>query len=342
MRTAVVDLRSTRPIWSAPPAAIRAVRRALGPGWRVRVIRTLASSDGDGGTGSAAAVRAVRGAEIYIGWGVPRAVAVAASGSLRWAHSAAAGIGASITPEFRATGARLTNSRGIHAPPIADWVVAAIGFCLRGFHAAVAAQRERRWDKDAFTDGRLRCPEFAGTRVGLVGLGGIGRAVARHCAALGMRVSAVRRRPAARLPRGVEWVGGPDRLVALARRSDVLVVTAPHTAETRGIVDGRVLAALPRGAFVLNVSRGELLDERALLRELEGGRVAGAVLDVFDREPLPPRHPLWRHPRVLVTPHVSGVTERFWERETDLLVDNIRRYRTGRRLRNLVNLDRGY
>jgi len=102
-----------------------------------------------------------------------------------------------------------------------------------------------------------------------------------------------------------------------------------------------VLAALPRGAYVVNVARGELLDEAALLAGLDR-HLGGAVLDVFDREPLPRNDPLWRHPRVMVSPHVAGVTDRFWERETALLVDNVRRYRSGRRLRNLVNLDREY
>jgi phosphoglycerate dehydrogenase-like enzyme len=336
-----VDLASSRPVWSAPPAVLRAVHQALGPGWRVEPVRAAASSDGDGGSGSAAAAAAARGAEIYIGWGVPRGVAAAAQGTLRWAHTAAAGVGASITPEFRATRARLTNSRVIHAEPIADWVVTAIGFCLRGFHEAVAAQQERRWAKDPFTDGTIPVREFAGTRVGLVGLGGIGTAVARRCRALGMRVSAVRRTPGRALPPGVEWVGGPGQMRALARRSDVLVVAAPHTARTRRLVDAAVLAALPRGAYVVNVARGELIDEAALEAALDG-HLGGAVLDVFEREPLPDASPLWGHPRVLVSPHVSGVSDRFWARETALLVDNIRRYREGRRLRNLVNLDREY
>jgi phosphoglycerate dehydrogenase-like enzyme len=342
MRRAVVDLASTRPVWSAPASVTRAVRRAFGRDWRVATVRALASSDGDGGAGSMAAITAAAGAEVYIGWGIPREVVAAAGDTLRWAHSAAAGVGASITPQLRATGARLTNSRGVHAEPVADWVLAAIGFCLRGLHEAVAAQREGRWAKDPFTDGRVPVREFGGTRVGLIGLGGIGRAVAARCGALGMPVSAVRHSPARRRPRGVQWVGSPRQVRTLARRSDVLVVAAPHTAHTRGVVDATVLAALPRGAFVINVARGELVDEDALLAALDRGHVAGAALDVFGREPLPGNHRFWRHPRVLVSPHVSGVSDRFWARETDLLVENIHRYRAGRRLRNLVDPDRGY
>jgi phosphoglycerate dehydrogenase-like enzyme len=119
-------------------------------------------------------------------------------------------------------------------------------------------------------------------------------------------------------------------------------VAAPLTGQTRHLVGDAVLRSLPRGAFVINVARGPVVDEAALLWYLDRGRIAGAVLDVFRQEPLPAGNPLWRHPRVLVSPHVSAVSDRFWERETALIVDNIRRYRTGRRLRNLVDWDAGY
>ena len=342
MRRVVVDLVSPRPIWSVTPGAVRAMRRAFGRGFDVIEIAASTSSDGDGGGGSPEAVAAARGAEVYMGYGVPPAVASAAQGTLKWAHSAAAGVRAALTKELLATGAVLTNAKGLHAEPMGDWVIAAIGFCLRGLHDAVRAQRDGRWTKDAFTDGRVRVREFAGTRVGLLGLGGIGTAIARRCAALGMEVRAVRRRPGLRRPRGVVWVGGPGQLRQLVAHSDVLVIAAPDTAATRGIVDDAVLRALPPGAFVINVARGGLLDEQALLVHLESGHVAGCALDVFAAEPLPGDHPFWRHPRVLVSPHVSAVSERFWERETRLLVENIRRYRRGLRLRNVVDPGAGY
>jgi phosphoglycerate dehydrogenase-like enzyme len=337
-----VDLVSPRPMWSVPPGTLAAIRRAFGPGFEVVAVRSATSSDGDGGQGSPEAVAAARGAEVYIGYGVPRAVAEAATGTLRWAHSAAAGVRGSLTPELLATGAMLTNSRGVHAEPMADWVVAAIGFCLRGFHALIAAQRDGRWIKDEFTDGSVPVREFAGTRIGILGLGGVGAAVARRCVALGMEVRAVRRHPGARRPRGVRWVGGPGQLRTLARQSDVLVLAAPDTPETRHVVDGDVLAALPRGAYLINVARGSLVDEAALLAHLDSAQVGGCVLDVFAREPLPPEHPFWSHPRVVVSPHVSAVSDRFWERETALVVENIRRYRRGARLKNLVDLKAGY
>jgi phosphoglycerate dehydrogenase-like enzyme len=324
-----------------PPWAARDIRRAFGPRWQVDVLRAFANSDGDG-SGSAAAVRAARGAEVYVGFGIAPAVAAAAQDTLRWAHSAATGVGASLSPELKRTGAVLTNSAGVHAEPLADWAITAIGCCLRGLHLAMAGQRERRWVKDAFTNGRYPVREFAGTRVGLVGLGGIGTAIAHRALALGMEVRAIRRHPGRRRPAGLRWVGGPTAVRTLARQSDVLVLAAPRTNRTDRLIDDAVLRALPAGAFVINLARGALLDERALRVHLDRGTLGGAVLDVFSVEPLPRGHWLWRHPRVLITPHVGAVSGRFWMRETALIVDNARRYLTGRPLHKTVRWSEGY
>lgn len=325
-----------------PQSTVDLVQRAFGSEWEVVNVAAVTSSDGDGGGGSRAARQAARGAEVYLGWGVPRGVAAAASSTLRWAHTAAAGAGGSVTQELLASGAVLTNSRGVYAEPIADWVVAAVGFCLRGFHWAAAGQRDARWAKDEFTDGSVPLREFARCRVGIVGLGSIGRTVAVRCARLGMEVNAVRRRTGGRRPRGVRWVGGRDDLVELARQSEVLVLAAPRTRETDGMVDATVLDALPHRAFVINLARGALMDEDALAQRLDDGKIAGCVLDVFGEEPLPAGHPFWGHPRVFITPHVSGVSDQFWERERALIVDNIERYLSGRRLKNVVDLEVGY
>jgi len=157
-----------------------------------------------------------------------------------------------------------------------------------------------------------------------------------------MTVRAVRRRPDGGLPPGVAWVGGSGQLIELAQNSEVLVIAAPHTAETAGIVDDSVLRALPAGAFVLNLARGALLDEHALIAHLDAGRLGGCVLDVFSTEPLPEGHPFWGHARVFVTPHVSGVSPGFWKREIELITENIERYSSGRPLRNTVDLEAGY
>jgi len=340
-RRLVIDLASPRGVWRIPNARVVEIRNALGAGWDVIEVKAPAVSDGDGGSGSPEAIAAARGAEIYLGFGVPPAVVKAGRGTLRWAHTAAAGVTSSI-PHVAGTGIMLTNSAGVHAEPMADWVIVAIGYFARGFDRIVAAQSGRRVAQDEFTDLTLPVREYADLRVGIVGLGGIGTAVARRALALGMPVAGVRRRPARGGPAGVRWVGGPDELPRLAAESDCLVIAAPHTNATTHVVDRRVLELLPQHAVVVNVSRGTLLDEAGLLDLLDAGHLRGAALDVFAVEPLPPDHAFWSHPRVLVSPHVSAVTNRFWERETALIVDNIRRYLAGALLTNVVDLEAGY
>ena len=316
-----------------------AIRAALGSGWEVVEVQAPAASDGDGGSGSAESIAATRGAEIYLGYGVPSDVVDAGRPTLRWVHTGTAGVGSSL-PQLRGTQIVLTNSAGVHAEPMADWVIAAIAYFARGLDRMVEAQALGRWAKDAFTDLTLPVRELRDLRVGVLGLGGIGSAVARRALALGMSVAGVRRRPEP--GRGLRWVGGLDELPRLAAESDCLVIAAPHTAATAGTVNRQVLELLPKDAMVVNVSRGSLLDEAALLELINQGRLAGAALDVFSVEPLPAGHPFWDHPRVLVSPHVSAVTNRFWERETALIVDNIRRYLAGAPLVNVVDLEAGY
>jgi glyoxylate/hydroxypyruvate reductase A len=157
-----------------------------------------------------------------------------------------------------------------------------------------------------------------------------------------MTVAGVRRRPEMGGPDGLRWVGGFADLARLAAESDCLVIAAPQTRETAGAINRQILERLPEGAVVINVSRGSLLPEDELLRRLDSGRLRGAALDVFATEPLPPGHPYWTHPRVLVSPHVAAVTSRFWERETDLILENVKRYLAGSRLLNVVDQEAGY
>ncbi|HYL21981.1 MAG TPA: NAD(P)-dependent oxidoreductase [Gemmatimonadales bacterium] len=340
-RRLVVDLASPRAAWRVPPSAIQAIRDTLGAGWEVVQVQAPATSDGDGGSGTPEAAAAARGAEIYLGYGVPPGVVAASRGTLKWAHSGTAGIGASL-PHLAGTGVVLTNSAAVHAEPIADWVLTAIGYFARGLDRMRAFQAEERWARSEFTDLHIGVREFAEIRLGVFGLGGIGAAIARRGVALGMRVAGIRRRPERGAPPGVAWVGGLGDLPRLATESDCLVIAAPHTDRTRGAVSRAVLLGLPLDAVVINVSRGTLLDEDALLELLDASRLRGAALDVFTLEPLPEGHPFWHHPRVLVSPHVAAVTARFWERETGLIVENIKRYLAGSPLANTVDLEAGY
>jgi phosphoglycerate dehydrogenase-like enzyme len=340
-RRLVLDLRAQRPVWRIPPDVVVSVRLALGDGWELIEVETPVYSDGDGGSGSAEAVAAARGAEVYVGFGVPPGVVAGGRETLRWVHSCTAGVGA-ILAALRGSGIRLTNSAAVHAEPIADWVLTALAYFAKGLDHVARAQAEKRWIQGSFGDRTIRVRELADIRVGIVGLGGIGTAVARRALALGMRVAGIRRRPEQGGPAGVAWVGGRADLPRLAAESDALVIAAPRTTATDAAVGRAVLSRLPAGAVVVNVSRGALLDEVALLERLEAGALRGAALDVFATEPLPPEHPFWSHPRVLVSPHVSSVTERFWEREAGLILENIRRYLAGSSLVNQVDLDAGY
>ena len=340
-RRLVVDLASPRAAWRIPPPAVHRIRAALGAGWEVVEVGAPAASDGDGGSGTPEAAVAARGAEIYLGYGVPAGVVAASRGTLKWAHSGTAGIGASL-PHLAGTGVVLTNSAAVHAEPIADWVMAAMGYFARGLDRMREFQREGRWARADFADLHVPVREFGEIRLGVFGLGGIGVAIARRGLALGMSVAGVRRRPERGGPAGVRWVGGPGDLPRLAAESDCLVIAAPHTAETNGAVTRAVLERLPTDAMVVNVARGTLLDETALLDLLDAARLRGAALDVFATEPLPAGHALWRHARVLVSPHVAAVTARFWDRETGLIVENIGRYLAGSPLTNTVDPEAGY
>jgi phosphoglycerate dehydrogenase-like enzyme len=274
---------------------------------------------------------------------VPPAIFEAATapphGRLRWAHSAAAGVGGSLHPAMLASDVVLTNSAGIHAPPIAETVIAMALYFARGLDFAVHAQARREWFKPPFEAADTPVRELAGLTLGVLGLGGIGVEVARRAGALGMRVLATRRTPA---PAGVELLSGEDALERLLEQSDFLVIAVPETPATRGLIGRAQLERLPPGAVLINVARGGVLDEDALVELLRAGRLRGAALDVFHHEPLPADSPLWTLPNVLVTPHVSATSTRFWRRETDLILSNLRRYLAGEPLLNRVDKAAGY
>jgi phosphoglycerate dehydrogenase-like enzyme len=220
----------------------------------------------------------------------------------------------------------------------------ALGLLLsfaRKLHLARDAQRDRRW---AQTEHWTQPPSFidlAGSTLGIVGFGTIGLALATRARALGMRVLAVRRHPAADpAPAHEQW--GPERLHDLLERSDFVVLAAPETRDTRGLIGRDELARMRSSAVLVNLGRGALVDEPALIEALRSGGIAGAGLDVFEREPLPDDNPLWTMPQVIVTPHTSGLGPRYWERALEMFQDNFERYRDGRELRNLVDKRAGY
>mgnify|MGYP002781103780 CR=1 FL=1 len=236
------------------------------------------------------------------------------------------------------------------AVPMAEWVVAGVLHFLRGFDAAEGQRRARTWDRGPWVaptvpagGGAFAGPREVGEcRVCVVGVRGVGGAVAERLAALGATCVGVRRRAGLDAPPGFAATVGPEGLDDELRRADVVVLAAPSTAETERLLDARRLGLLRPSAIVVNVGRGALVDEEALVAALAGGRLRGAALDVTAVEPLPARSPLWTLPNVLLTPHVSATSARFWPRMLDLFLDNWARWREGRPLRNRVDVEAGY
>ncbi|HEX6533408.1 MAG TPA: D-2-hydroxyacid dehydrogenase [Gemmatimonadaceae bacterium] len=339
----VADLRAKAPVWRLSDEGARRLVAAAPEGWSVRIVEAPTISDGDGGTPpSDDAMKAVADAEAYVGFGMSRDLFLAAP-RLRWIHSAAAGVGGLLFPELRSSGVIVTNSAGVHAEPIAEHVLGGILHFVRAHDVASELQRRHEWAREPFVGAHSPVRELSEYRALILGAGGIGRAIARKLAALGVACVGVRRRPELGTPAGFTRVVGADAWEALVPESDLLVISAPATPATHRLVTAPVLDRLPHGAIVVNVARGSLLDEAALAERIAGGAIRGAVLDVFEREPLPAESPLWELPSVLLTPHVSAVSpHRFWERELSLVIDNWRRLASGAGLRNVVDVGQGY
>jgi phosphoglycerate dehydrogenase-like enzyme len=343
MAHVVVDLNDQRPVWRQPPWFAEELRDALPEDWTLAVLETPSEGTGDGSTRVHPEVlAAVADARVYMGFGIAEAVLKAAP-ELRWVHSGSAGIGSSLTPEMRRRELVFTNTAGVHGPPMAEAVLGMILHFFRGFDLAVRSQAEARWDTAPFYAADAPLRELSASTVGIVGLGGIGREVAERCRALGAEVLGLRRTEGSG-PEGVEVLTGRSGLHRLLAESHAVVVTAPDTPETRGLLDADALARMRDDAVLVNVARGAIVDETALVEALREGRIRGAGLDVFATEPLPPDSPLWRMPNVLVTPHVSPVTRHFWRREADLVLHNLRCLLAGRigDMRNVVNRELGY
>lgn len=306
-------------------------------------MRAPTSSDGDGPKGaSEEAKRLIGDAEVYFGFGMSADLFQAAH-ELRWVHSAAAGVGSVLGSGIADSDVMLTNSAGIHGPPIAEFVVAGILFFLRGLDVAVAQQRRREWSKDFFVAEASPLREVSECRVLIVGTGGLGGESARRLSCLGATCVGVRRRPELGAPEGFVSVVGQDGLDEELPKADVLVLAAPFTADTSEMMTRERLMRLPQGAIVVNVARGALLDEDAVADLLERDRLRGAVLDVFREEPLPATSRLWSLPNALIMPHTSPVSpRRYWPRQLDLFLTNWHRYARGESLLNLVDKQAGY
>lgn len=342
-RHLVVDLKSSTAHMRLPEWVADYLRAHVLEGWRITVIDSPSVSVGSGTSKvSEETMKAIADAEAYFGYGVQAAM-IDAAPMLRWAHSMAAGVGGSISPSLRARQLAFTNSAGIYAEGIADTVLGGVLHFLRGLDIAVRQQAAKVWDQKPFPQESTLMREVDELRVLVLGAGGIGSAVAQRFSALGASCTGIRRRPELGPLPGFCRVAGPVSINKELENADVVVVAAPATDATHEMLGASQLSLLPPGAIVVNVARGSLIAEEALLQALDSGRLRGAVLDVFRTEPLPPESAFWQHPRVLITPHVSGVApRRQWTRALELFEDNWRRWVAGEPLRNVVDLDAGY
>jgi phosphoglycerate dehydrogenase-like enzyme len=284
---------------------------------------------------------------------------------LTWVHSATSGVERALTPAALARDVLVSNARGVFSRPIAEHVLLMILAISRHLPELLELQRERTWQP---LEGR----ELRELTIGIVGYGSLGKSVASLASAFGARVIALRRRPdatdagrapdaaraaAAWAPRGaataedvedfpyeaaVDRVLGPDRLHELLGESDIVVLAAPLTPETEGMIDEGAIAAMKKESWLINVARGRLVDDTALVRALRDHRIGGAALDTFRDEPLPPSSAYWELPNVILTPHTAWSSARVLDRSIDLFCDNLVRFSRGEPLRNVVDPAAGY
>jgi phosphoglycerate dehydrogenase-like enzyme len=253
---------------------------------------------------------------------------------LAWMHYSSTGVEHMPLPLLRERNVVLTNGAGLYAVPIAEHVVMCMLAARRNLPAVLRAQAARTWAPEAESD-----QELGGSTVLILGYGQLGRAVAQRLRPFGVEVFATRRSGPVVAEDGVKDAG--DWRVRLGE-ADFVVATLPSTVETRDILGPQEISSMKPGAWLVNVARGSLVDESALLESLTSGHLGGAVLDAFRHEPLPSEHPFWGLENVILSPHSSWRSSRLAERDVSLFEENLLRFTENRTLRNIVNLEAGY
>lgn len=279
-------------------------------------------------------------ADVFIGWSLaPQFLAIAKK--LRWVHSPAAAVNQLLTPELVNSEIVVTNSTGVHGPVVAEHALAVILALAKRLPQAMRYQARKTWSQDQLWKQLPRPREVDGATVALIGMGGIGREFTSRAKALGMTVLAVRENPA-NGPCGADRVYGTAELDLVLPEADYVLVCSPLTPATARIINRERLKKMKKDAYLVNVSRGQLIDESALLEALKRRRIAGAALDVFDHEPLPRSSKFWGLDNLLITPHTAAVTERLWERHLRFIGENLKRFIAGQPLLSQVDKARGY
>lgn len=278
--------------------------------------------------------------DIFFGYSL-RAPQLKEARKLKWIHSTATGVAQLMYPELRDSGIVVTNPKGIFSIPIAEHSLGLLIALARNFPDSVRGQDRREWVQQELWDKPQHLTELSGKLLLIIGYGSIGREVARRARAFDIRVWGVTRSGLGDQSLA-EKIVPATQLESVLPEADYILIAAPETRDTTRLIGPAQFARMKRGARLINVGRGSLLDEAALLCALETGALAGAALDVTQTEPLPSDSPLWRAPNLFITPHTSAVSDRLWERETALLMDLLERWFSGKELRNVVDFDKGY
>jgi len=284
--------------------------------------------------------RAAPDASAILNWSGSRALlreVFAMAPKVRWVHSRSAGLDSLLFPELVESPAPLTNGTGVFSPSLGEFALGAILYFAKDFRRMIRNQIAGRWEQFDIT-------EITGQTVGIVGYGDIGRAVATRVRAMGMRVLAVKRHgpPLNSVDPLVDQIYSPEQRIEMISRCDYIVASAPLTPETRGMIGEAEFAAMKPSAVVINVGRGPVIDEDAMLKALTAGRIKGAGLDVFTHEPLPDGHPFYRLENVLLSPHCADHTPDWLEQAMRFFLENFERFRKGEPLRNVVDKKLGY
>jgi phosphoglycerate dehydrogenase-like enzyme len=291
------------------------------------------------------------GCDALLTFRVPNDLATRAR--VRWIQLLSAGADHVLGGPLKGSAIPITTASGIHATPISEYTLASMLAYAHRIHLAIRAQVRREWMRSgAFMAG---VDDIRGQTLGIIGYGSIGRETARLAAAFGMKVLALKRNPSDRVDAGWCPAGlgdpdgkiparffGPDDREAILRDSDFISVTLPLTDHTRKFIGEREFAAMKPGAYLVNIGRGEVIDERAMAAALTAKKIGGAGLDVFEHEPLEASSPLWDLENVILTPHMSGANRSYMDKACELFAENLKRFVANRPLLNLVDPNLGY
>jgi phosphoglycerate dehydrogenase-like enzyme len=310
-----------------PIEVITDIKPHLPPDTQVVSVDSEGNLDGD-----------ARDAEVYFNWIRLKPTTLhkvlAAAPELRWQHTPSAGVNHILTPTFLARDITLTNGAGVHAIAIAEFVLMFMLYHAKNLPKLQALQAERYWGRG------IKLQELKDATLLIIGAGSIGRAIAQRASSFGMRIWGSRRHPQP-LPE-FDKVVSTTEWRSLLPDADYVVVSTPLTPETKGMIDAAAFQAMRPSAFFINIARGAIVDEAALLNALREDWIAGAGLDTFSTEPLLPDSPFWSLSNVFITPHSSASSVRTHQRSLELFLDNLSRYQAGLPLRNVVDKQAGY